>query len=95
LRKDRHSIILTVQDKDYAKHLADALPDYADHYFDNVGGEILNTMFTLVKRYGYISSCGAISGMSVYSQNLPSAYQQFLLENDRADTKVTTTKDSP
>ena len=50
------------KDKDYAKHLADALPDYADFYFDNVGGEILNTMFTLTKRYGYISACGAISG---------------------------------
>jgi len=50
------------QDKNYAKLLADALPDYADVYFDNVGGDILNTMFTLVKRYGFISACGAISG---------------------------------
>ncbi|KAK1924017.1 hypothetical protein DB88DRAFT_540101 [Papiliotrema laurentii] len=50
------------KDKDYYNKLKEALPDYADRYFDNVGGEILNNMLTLIKRGGYISACGAISG---------------------------------
>jgi NADPH-dependent curcumin reductase CurA len=35
---------------------------FADRYFDNVGGDILNTMFTLVSRHGKIGVCGMISG---------------------------------
>jgi NADPH-dependent curcumin reductase CurA len=38
------------------------LPDYADRFFDNVGGKILDTMLTLVKKHGMISVCGAIAG---------------------------------
>jgi NADPH:quinone reductase-like Zn-dependent oxidoreductase len=37
------------------------LPDYADVYFDNVGGEILDVMLPLVKRYGKVAVCGAIA----------------------------------
>ncbi|BFZ56552.1 quinone oxidoreductase [Savitreella phatthalungensis] len=33
----------------------------ADIYYDNVGGEILDAMFPLIKRYGTIVACGAIS----------------------------------
>ncbi|KAG7548925.1 hypothetical protein FFLO_03217 [Filobasidium floriforme] len=45
----------------YAKDLKDLLPDYADVYFDNVGGEILDVMLPLVKRYGKIAVCGSIA----------------------------------
>ena len=34
----------------------------ADIYFDNVGGEMLDTMLPLVKRYGRVVACGSISG---------------------------------
>jgi len=37
------------------------LPDYADVYFDNVGGEILDVMLPLVKRYGKVAVCGSIA----------------------------------
>jgi len=50
------------KDPDYASHLAQELPDFADAYFDNVGGEVLDNMLKLVKRFGKISACGAISG---------------------------------
>lgn len=46
----------------FEKDLKAALPDEADCFFDNVGGQVLNTAMTVVKRYGYISICGAISG---------------------------------
>ncbi|CAD6565104.1 MAG: hypothetical protein TREMPRED_000923 [Tremellales sp. Tagirdzhanova-0007] len=42
------------QDKDYQKRLDNVLPDYADFFFDNVGGEILDHMLTRVKRHGRI-----------------------------------------
>ena len=38
-----------------------AVPDYCDVYFDNVGGETLDIMLSLVKRYGTVACCGAIS----------------------------------
>lgn len=44
--------------------LRKAVPDYADVYFDNVGGETLDIMLSLTKRYGKVACCGAISRMS-------------------------------
>lgn len=41
--------------------LRKAVPDYCDVYFDNVGGETLDIMLSLVKRYGTVACCGAIS----------------------------------
>lgn len=42
--------------------MARLLPDYADRFFDNVGGEILDNMLTMVERHGMITVCGAIAG---------------------------------
>lgn len=49
----------------FAKDLKEALQGEADCFFDNVGGEVLNEALTVVKRYGFISVCGAISGESL------------------------------
>ncbi|ORY26140.1 NAD(P)-binding protein [Naematelia encephala] len=49
------------KDPNYPTLLKDALPDYADRYFDNVGGEVLDNMLPLVKRWGHVAVCGAIS----------------------------------
>ncbi|WWC60678.1 uncharacterized protein I303_103253 [Kwoniella dejecticola CBS 10117] len=50
------------KDPEYPQHLAKLLPDYADRFFDNVGGEILDTMLTLMKRHSFVSICGSIAG---------------------------------
>lgn len=71
------------KDKEYPKHLAAALPDYADRYFDNVGGDILNEMLSLIKRHGKIIACGAISGES-----------ECWVRQKCADFKVTMTRAS-
>lgn len=34
---------------------------YADVYFDNVGGPILDTMLTLMTNHGRVAACGAVS----------------------------------
>ena len=54
-------VVLTTKGADYASNLAAALPDYCDFYFDNVGGETLDLMLALTKRYGTILACGGIS----------------------------------
>ena len=46
----------------FGEELKEALQGEADFFFDNVGGEVLNEALTVVKRYGFISVCGAISG---------------------------------
>jgi len=53
---------LIEKDPQWRDELSHLLPDYADRFFDNVGGEILDAMLTLVKTHGMISICGAIAG---------------------------------
>ncbi|KAK8178158.1 hypothetical protein IWX90DRAFT_44447 [Phyllosticta citrichinensis] len=45
----------------FRKDLKAATPDYADVYFDNVGGEILDMMLPRMKQGGVVAVCGAIS----------------------------------
>lgn len=62
------------KDPNYKQQLDELLPegDWADMYFDNVGGEILNHMLGLMKQGGFVSVCGAISGYnSKFNLNLP------------------------
>ena len=54
------------QDKDasFKDDLAKALPSpdgFADVYFDNVGGDILDLMLTRMAKFGRVACCGAIS----------------------------------
>lgn len=60
----------------FKEDLIKATEGYADVYFDNVGGEILDLMITRVKRFGRIAACGAIA---VYndpeSQGIKNWYQ--------------------
>ena len=43
------------------KALRAAAPDGIDVYFDNVGGDILEACLALMKNYGRIACCGAVS----------------------------------
>lgn len=49
------------KDPKFAELLEKALPEDCDRYYENVGGEILNTMFGRMKRYGKIGVCGMIA----------------------------------
>lgn len=61
--------LLITQGGNLEKELRAAVPDYADVYFDNVGGETLDIMLSLTKRYGKVACCGAISRMSNDADN--------------------------
>lgn len=62
------------QDANFAKNLAAALPDYADVFFDNVGGDVMDKVLTLIKRFGKLIACGAIEGGSNRLPTLTSGY---------------------
>ncbi|KAK2606757.1 hypothetical protein N8I77_005488 [Diaporthe amygdali] len=46
---------------DFKQRLSKATTEYANVYFDNVGGDILDFMLTRMARDGRIAACGAIS----------------------------------
>ncbi|KAK4545713.1 hypothetical protein LTR36_002667 [Oleoguttula mirabilis] len=57
-------LCLNYKSSSFADDLAKALPGpdgYANVYFDNVGGEILDLMFTRMARFSHIVACGSIS----------------------------------
>lgn len=53
---------LSYKSQSFQKDLAAAIgPDFADVYFDNVGGEVLDFMLKHVKDHGRVVACGAVS----------------------------------
>ena len=58
-----------------AAGLARCCPNGVDAYFDNVGGETLETILTHMNRFGCIAYCGHISGYN--SESAPVSVNQF------------------
>lgn len=57
-------VCLNYKSSSFQADLDKALPGpdgWANVYFDNVGGDILDTMLTRMQRFGRIAACGAIS----------------------------------
>ena len=52
---------LNYKSPSFAADLKKATPDFANVYFDNVGGEILDLMLTRMAKHGRVAACGAIS----------------------------------
>jgi NADPH-dependent curcumin reductase CurA len=68
------------------KSLKQHCPDGIDVYFDNVGGEILNTALTQINRGARIPICGAISQYNATSvQAGPSNYLSLLVNRARME----------
>ncbi|KAJ0115887.1 hypothetical protein J7T55_004056 [Diaporthe amygdali] len=45
----------------FCEDLKAATPDEVDLYFDNVGGFVLDTMLTRIKKFGTVAVCGAVA----------------------------------
>ncbi|KAL6713512.1 quinone oxidoreductase [Lecanora helva] len=54
-------ICLNYKASDFRKQLRAATEGYVEVYFDNVGGSMLDLMFTRMKRHGRIAACGAVA----------------------------------
>lgn len=66
--------------------VAAALPKGIDVYFDNVGGEILEAMMTLLRRRARVVICGAVSGYNDFANiRGPRNYLNLLVQRARME----------
>lgn len=66
--------------KNMEEALKEACPDGIDVYFDNVGGEISDAVFTQLNRYARIPVCGAISSYNLEKTDLGPRVQATLIK---------------
>lgn len=67
------------------KNLKDVCSDGVDIYFDNVGGEILDTVLTLINKKARIVICGAISQYNSTKLEGPKNYLSLLVNRARME----------
>lgn len=71
---------------DFYSQLKDTCPDGVDVFFDNVGGEILDTVLTRINMKARIVICGAISQYNNTSKPVgPSNYLSLLVNRARME----------
>lgn len=58
----------------FAADLKAATPDEVDVFFDNVGGAVLDTVLSRMKKYGVVAVCGSVS---TYSSEEPMALRNW------------------
>ncbi len=74
-----------------AQRLRDTCPRKVDVYFDNVGGEILDTVLLLIRRRARIVLCGAISMYNtVELPPGPKHYVQLIIQRARMEGFIVT-----
>lgn len=74
------------KNEDVRKGLKSQCPDGVDVYFDNVGGEILDTVLTCINKHARIVICGAISQYNTTTAvKGPSNYLSLLVNRARME----------
>jgi NADPH-dependent curcumin reductase len=67
------------------KNLKEVCPDGVDVYFDNVGGDILDTLLTLINKKARIVICGAISQYNATALQGPKNYLSLLVNRAKME----------
>lgn len=71
--------VVNYKDPDFRKQLAKAIgPNYADLYFDGVGGDILSFMLTQMKPFSRVVACGAIAGYNDFSKQFVKTWSEII-----------------
>ncbi|KAI9663712.1 MAG: hypothetical protein M1821_007202 [Bathelium mastoideum] len=65
----------------FEEDLKKATEGFADVFFDNVGGEILDLMLSRMKRYGRIAACGAVSTYNRHGQPVSMRHWYEIISN--------------
>ncbi|KAJ3788509.1 hypothetical protein GGU10DRAFT_262774 [Lentinula aff. detonsa] len=80
LREIGADVALNYKSSSFSNALVEAAkPSYADCYFDNVGGPILNACLSVIKRNGCVAACGAISAYNDPSQMILSNWAEIII----------------
>jgi len=66
--------------QDVAKALSELCPNGIDIYFENVGGEISDTVFPLLNNFARIPVCGAISSYNKEQSDVGPRVQSYLIK---------------
>ncbi len=81
-----YDVAINYKTENIAEALASACPDGIDVYFDNVGGEILNTCLGLINFKGRVVICGAITQYNTTEMPPgPSNYLNLLIRSARME----------
>lgn len=74
-------VAVDYKDPNFYENLEAAIGDgeYADAYFDNVGGSVLDSMLTLVKPFGTVVACGAIAGYNDSKKAIVARWSQIVI----------------
>ncbi|ANB13800.1 hypothetical protein AWJ20_4747 [Sugiyamaella lignohabitans] len=91
VKKVGADVAVNYKDPEFKKQLSDAIgPDFADVYFDNVGGEILDFMLSKVKPFGVVIACGAIAGYNDHSKGFIRNWGQIITNRLRVEGFIVT-----
>lgn len=78
---------LNYKSSSFASDLKKATPDFANVYFDNVGGEILDLMLTRMAKQGRVAACGAISNYNSTGEAITGLKNWFEVVSMRIEIK--------
>ncbi|WP_273126210.1 NADP-dependent oxidoreductase [Bacillus weihaiensis] len=67
--------------EDMKAEIEKTCPNGVDVYFDNVGGEISDAIFTQLNRFARVPVCGAISAYNLEKADVGPRVQGFLIKN--------------
>jgi NADPH-dependent curcumin reductase CurA len=70
---------INYKDADWRRQLKNAVPDYIDVFFDNVGGDILDACLGLAARDARFAICGAISQYNTVKPRGPANYLMIIV----------------